>query len=119
MFASTHIIWGGLSGSVSYRVLQKTPTWLIFLGAMLFGQASHFLLDSVPHAEYDGLGYFDLPLYAILIPEMLFFGLLTYIAGCGPNHEDQDKAVWIGAAGGVLPDVLLASSQFLQHFWGR
>ncbi len=104
---------GGAGGVAMYRGSRSWPSWFACNIAFIIGIATHFLLDSVPHSEYDGLTIFQLPLYAILVPEVLVTSFLIFLFGCSPVNVRRNVLIGLAAFGGALPDCILIGSQLV------
>ncbi len=119
MFLSTHIVWGGLSSASTYNLHKVIPVhkWRLFIIALFVALSSHFLLDAIPHNEYNGWGYDDSILYAILIPEGIFTILLLVLNGCDSDlFSTYSIVVLLGGFLGALPDAILMGSHFAKGY---
>jgi hypothetical protein len=88
VIASTHMLAGALVG-IRARTSRQ---------ALVAGVTSHFLMDAIPHSDYEIGDLLGLALVADLLTGAAITTALTV----------DSPRLWVGAFGGIIPDVLNA-----------
>lgn len=124
MYAGTHIVAGATAAAMVYRGCELLPTKVVpplsvVQAASFFaGVATHFFLDAFPHSEYAGFDIFHIPLFLILIPEMILVCTSIHFWGCAGGPAIRNGIIALGAFGGAVPDMAWMACSWFDRFMG-
>lgn len=106
MIASTHLAAGALIGTLAYRFLFRLHWLLILASAFVFGLASHFLMDMIPHGEGIYSDESNFPFLLILLVELLTVFILIYFLGFyKPLGSLSNISIFVALVGSAFPDL--------------
>jgi len=125
MYAGTHIAVGAAIGAAVYQTFELLPSKFrpddaVVLGiSSVAGLVSHFVLDAIPHSEYGGLDIFHIPLYFVLIPEVILISLIVTFLGAVPIQSSRNIMIAAGGFAGAFPDVAWITCSWFDRLLGQ